>query len=383
MHPARGSDYIPAFEEYVYERPFKHLVRPNAPTARWIYDAAEANTGYRLVVTDRDTGHHLHLCTHLTTLRIPASGRLSLKVEAYDASDQHVDCENITVERQSEEVPVELFPDSVARIKYLKTLAYAVHHDAADGLFCYESNGNYAGFDRDLVELVARQLQEQFGLPQLKVIPYEYSWDQIFTAPAAAQIDLAIASISITEERMRKYDVLFSRPYLSSIMALIVPRISGDTRTAVDFSLRDLARKRIGYHRATTEADMAQKIARSDPSVTIREAADNEQLFAMLANDSVDGILYDLDRSWSVASVTSKWIPARLDLAALQYTPEQYGIMFSGLNGDLKVAVDKALDAIGRDRVRALLDERVAALHGTNLRGPDARVSQVSDGGSP
>jgi ABC-type amino acid transport substrate-binding protein len=335
------------------------------PVVRWEYADARPDTRYRLAVTDRETGRHHHQCTQQTVLPLAFDGRLSLKVEAYTAGTQPNDCESISAQAESEDVPVELFHDSVDRIRHLKTLAYAVHHDASDGLFCYESDGKYLGFDSELVELIASELQRKYHIGALKLIPYDYSWEQIFEAPRSAQVDLAIASISITEQRKARYDVLFSQPYWASELALIVPRSNGDPRPFLQFAMADLRGKRIGYHQTTTAADFVPTLSRAlSGMTTFRSAQDNEQLFGMLSNAAVDGVLYDLDRSWSAAPIGSKWIPARLDLQRLGYRPEQYGLMFASLNGHLKADVDQALAEIGTARIRDLLGRHIATLPG-------------------
>jgi len=335
------------------------------PVVRWEYADAQSDTRYRLAITDRETGRTVHQCTRQTVLPLELEGRLSLKVEVYAARKQDHGCESINVQAQSEDVPVELFHDSVDRIRHLRTLAYAVHHDASDGLFCYEHDDQYLGFDRELVELIALQLQQEYNLDKLKLIPYEYSWEQIFEAPQSGQVDMAIASISITQQRQVKYNVLFSQPYWISELALIVPRQSGDLRPYLRYQVTDLSGKRIGYHQTTTAADFVPTLSTAlSGRTTFRPAQDNEQLFDMLSNAEVDGVLYDLDRSWSVAPIESRWIPARLDLQAVGYQPYQYGLMFASLNGRLKTDVDQALAAIGEARIRELLSRHIATLPG-------------------
>lgn len=335
------------------------------PVVRWEYADAKPDTRYRLAITDRETGRTVHQCTQQTVLPLELEGRLSLKVEVYAAGKQNQRCESINVQAQSEDVPLELFHDSVDRIRHLKTLAYAVHHDASDGLFCYERDGQYLGFDRELVELIASQLKQEYNLDELKLIPYEYSWEQIFEAPRSGQVDMAIASISITQQRQVKHNVLFSQPYWTSELALIVPRRSGDLRPFLWYQVSDLSGKRIGYHQTTTAADFVPTLSKAlSERTTFRPAQDNEQLFDMLSNAEVDGVLYDLDRSWSVAPIGSRWIPARLDLQAIGYQPEQYGLMFASLNGRLKADVDRALTAIGEAPIRDLLSRHIATLPG-------------------
>jgi ABC-type amino acid transport substrate-binding protein len=332
------------------------------PVVRWTYVEGGVDTRYRLAITNRDTGVHKQQCTEQSVLPLTMSGRLSLKVEAFKGPG----CDSIHVEAESEDVPLELFQDSVERIRYLKTLAYGVHHDASDGMFCYERDGKYDGVDRELIELIGDELRRQYNLPELKLIPYEYSWDAIFEAPKTHQIDLAIASISITDERQARFNVRFSNPYWRSELALIVPRHQGDIRPFMTYTLDNLAGKRIGFHQKTTAADIAPKLATAlhNASPKFTPAEDNEQLFALLANGEVDGVLYDLDRSWSIAPIQSQWIPARLDLAAIGYSPEKYGIMFESLNSRLKTDVDRALASIGPGRIKSLIEKHIHALPG-------------------
>jgi polar amino acid transport system substrate-binding protein len=354
-----------------YDQPRPVITEPPAsrllsqwPVVRWSYAGAQTSTRYRLAITDRETGKHQHICTHQLSHDLRMSGRLSIKVAAYTDMPKNRDClcENVAVDAESDEMPLEIFPDSVARIKHLKVLMYAVHHDAQDGMFCYEQNGEYVGFDQELVALIAAELQKQYGLDRLGLVPYESSWNDIFGAPDKWQVDLAIASISITPARAQEH--LFSEPYWTSTLALIVKRPSGEKAPTIDYSLQQLANLKIGFHKGTTAADFTAVLGRSVQGVTFKAAEDNDRLFAMLGSAEIDGALYDLDRSWSEAPVGSPWIPARLDLKGLDYAPEQYGIMFASINKQLKEDVDRALRAIGPAKIKELINRRLRALPG-------------------
>ncbi|HEV7675363.1 MAG TPA: transporter substrate-binding domain-containing protein [Candidatus Angelobacter sp.] len=124
----------------------------------------------------------------------------------------------------------------------------------SDGLFCYERNGQYLGFDRELIELSASALKQEYGLDELKLIPYEYSWEQIFEAPRSAQVDLAIANITLNNDRTSMPSCFPDRIGAVS-WSLITSWTTGDLRPFPTYALADLQGKRIGYHKTTTAAD--------------------------------------------------------------------------------------------------------------------------------
>ena len=104
-----------------------------------------------------------------------------------------------------------------------------------------------------------------------------------FPAMNAGQIDVAMAGMSITEERKKQF--LFTDPYYESGLMTIVRKDN-----TVIHSLADLKGKRIGVQLGTTGAQEAEKI--EGAKVTNFDTSDLACL--ELKNGNVDAVISDL-----------------------------------------------------------------------------------------
>lgn len=137
-----------------------------------------------------------------------------------------------------------------ARSAQAETLVVAT--DTAFLPFEFKDNGKYVGFDMDLLDLVAKQMGVSYSL-----LPMDFS--NIFANLTAGKVDMAIAGISITQERERSMD--FSDPYFRSDISLVVAQGNTDIRR-----FGDLAGKQIGLKRGT---DAVHYVSRTVPSAKI------------------------------------------------------------------------------------------------------------------
>lgn len=111
--------------------------------------------------------------------------------------------------------------------------------DAAWAPFEYiDANEQPVGSDIDLAQDIADALG-------VKLTILNISFDSLATALQNGDCDIAIAAMTITDERKEAMD--FSIPYTVSQQYIIVPETDNDTKT-----LEDLAGKAIGTHLGTT-----------------------------------------------------------------------------------------------------------------------------------
>lgn len=108
-------------------------------------------------------------------------------------------------------------------------------------------------------------------------------FDALFPAMNAGQIDVAMAGMSITEERKKQF--LFTDPYYEFGLMTIVRKDN-----TVIHSLADLKGKRIGVQLGTTGAQEAEKI--EGAKVTNFDTSDLACL--ELKNGNVDAVISDL-----------------------------------------------------------------------------------------
>ena len=88
--------------------------------------------------------------------------------------------------------------------------------------FEYEENGEYVGFDMDLVKEIASGM----GL-EASIQDVGFDGLQGGTVLAAGQCDLGASAMTITEERQK--NLAFSDPYYDSLQSILVPEGSDIT----------------------------------------------------------------------------------------------------------------------------------------------------------
>ncbi len=137
-------------------------------------------------------------------------------------------------------------------------------------------NGDIEGFEIDLINAIA----EAAGV-NIEMIPL--SFREIIPALEAGTVDASISAMTITPERERQ--ISFSRPYLQSGLAIVVPSLD---ESITDFD--DLNGKRIGIQRGTTGAAEA-----AEANAGELVAYDNSILALQgLATGEVDAVINDI-----------------------------------------------------------------------------------------
>lgn len=122
--------------------------------------------------------------------------------------------------------------------------------------FEFDKDGETVGFDVDLMDLVAKELD-------LKPEYFNTSFEGIQSGQAlnSGDCDIAAAGMTITEERSKVID--FSDPYFDATQALLVP----DRSTTK--SLDDLSGKTLGVQTGTTGEIYAKENAPKDVEIKV------------------------------------------------------------------------------------------------------------------
>ncbi|MDR1834988.1 MAG: basic amino acid ABC transporter substrate-binding protein [Fusobacteriaceae bacterium] len=142
--------------------------------------------------------------------------------------------------------------------------------------FEYIENNEVSGFDADLIKLVAERAR------------FTYKWDNrefkgLIPALQTKTIDIAIAGMSITEERAKNVD--FSIPYLASPAAILTNTIN----PIKSIDPKDLEGKTYGAELGTTKEAVAKKIK---DSKVVSYDSNTAALMALIAG-KVDAIVMD------------------------------------------------------------------------------------------
>lgn len=142
----------------------------------------------------------------------------------------------------------------------------------------YEENGEFTGFDIELMRAIA----EDNGL-ELAVANTGFDPITSGLAMEAGDCDIAAASITITPEREENID--FSDPYFVADQSLLTTRDSGIT------SISDLDGRNLGVQTGTTGEIYANENAAGATIISFENPGD---LFTALAAGNIDAILQDI-----------------------------------------------------------------------------------------
>ncbi|SFA83368.1 amino acid ABC transporter substrate-binding protein, PAAT family (TC 3.A.1.3.-) [Lentibacillus halodurans] len=199
---------------------------------------------------------------------------------------------------------------------------YTVATDSSFVPFEFEEDGEYVGFDIDLINAIA----DEAGFDiELEVT----NFDGIIPGLQTGSFDIAIAGISITEERAEKID--YSDPYYESGLAIGVPSDNNDIQDLEDLEGKTIA-TRLG---STSAAFIDENIENADPS----QFEQLDQAYLAVENGSADAILYDAPNVNYYIQTTGDELKVVGDL----YQAEDYGIAISKGQEELVSAINDAL----------------------------------------
>ena len=201
--------------------------------------------------------------------------------------------------------------------------------DAPYPPFEFEEDGEFTGYDMDILRAVA----ENLGLElEVSVVPF----DGIWLKPAAGDCDLVGSAMTITPERAEQ--ALFSDPYFDADQSLMI-RVADEDEYA---TLEDLDGATIGVQTGTTGEDYAEENA--PDGAEIQSFDEPSALFLALESEEIDAILQDVPVNLDRAN-------QHPDLVVTESfaTGEQYGFAVSQDNEGLAEAVNQQLEALRED----------------------------------
>lgn len=190
------------------------------------------------------------------------------------------------------------------------------------------NSGSLFGFEIDLMNEVCKRTHNTC---QYK----PFTFEKLLAEVSAGKVDIAVASITITEERQLSW--IFSMPYLVSKAGLL-------TKTPNNINnFNDVHEKKIGMVAGTVFKAFSQT---RFPDAIIREYTTQPALFQAMGNNDVDLIILDY--------VTAQyWINNNDHLFKLIGSPMNlgtgYGVMTAPDKSALISQINKALDDMQND----------------------------------
>ncbi|NJC23321.1 polar amino acid transport system substrate-binding protein [Arthrobacter pigmenti] len=195
--------------------------------------------------------------------------------------------------------------------------------------FEFEENGEYTGFDIDLVRAIAEGMELELAIEDVAFEPLQSG-----ASFAANQCDIGASAITINEERQQ--NLTFSDPYYESLQSLLVP---ADSDIA---SIEDLAGKSVGTQQGTTGYTYTEENAPEGTEIV--QFPGDAEMYAAIQAGSIDAILQDLPVNIGHTE------DGAFTIAEEYPTDEQYGFAMS-LEGseELVAAINEQLAALRED----------------------------------
>ncbi|HHF7368260.1 TPA: substrate-binding periplasmic protein [Legionella bozemanae] len=141
--------------------------------------------------------------------------------------------------------------------------------------FEYNDHGEIKGFDIDLARLIAKKLGKEAMFDTMQ-------FSSILPALSTGQVDTAISTITITEQRKKNFD--FTKPYYFESMAAVFP----EKKPIND--VKQLADKKIAVQLGST---MEIWLKKNMPNASLLVMDNNNQTIAALKAGHVDLVLVD------------------------------------------------------------------------------------------
>ncbi|MGJ9457975.1 glutamine ABC transporter substrate-binding protein [Oceanobacillus sp. CF4.6] len=203
---------------------------------------------------------------------------------------------------------------------------YTVVSDTSFVPFEFMEDGEYTGFDIDLIHAIAEEAGFEIELETT-------NFDGIIPGLQTGQFDIAIAGISITEDRKKAID--YSDPYYESGLAIGVASDNEDIN-----GIEDLEGKTVATRLGSTSASYIEE------NIESAEANQYEQLdqaYLSVENGSSDAILYDAP---NVNYYIQTQGEGSMKVVGDLYQAEDYGIAITKGEEDLVTAINEALASL-------------------------------------
>jgi polar amino acid transport system substrate-binding protein len=192
--------------------------------------------------------------------------------------------------------------------------------------FELERDGTIVGFDMDLADEIAADL----GVGKT-VVQANFETLESGAALDTAQCDVAIAGITVTDERASVMD--FSEPYFNDELALLTARDSG-----VD-GFAGLGGAAVGVQQGTSGEDHA-----TDQGWDVQQYEDVELMFQALETEGVDAVVGNVSALGERAAASSD-----LELVETLDNGEELAVAVRKGNTELLAQVNSTLERIQGD----------------------------------
>ena len=202
-----------------------------------------------------------------------------------------------------------------------------------------DEKGTTVGFDIDLATEIGKKLNK-------KVEIVSTAWDGIFLSLDTKKFDCIISSVSINEERQKKYN--FTKPYIANSQVIVV----GAKNTTINTE-KDLANKKVGVQTGTTADESCEKFLET-MKFELKKYDQVTQPFSDLKTGRLDAVVVD--------EVVAKYYvtldKANYKVTGGKLTNEPIGICFRKDDTQLRDQIQKAIDDLKADGTMKKISEK-------------------------
>lgn len=187
-----------------------------------------------------------------------------------------------------------------------------------------EATKQLTGFDIDLMKAIAQKANIKYEFVNLP-------FDPMLAGLSECQYDMAIAAITITEDRQKEF--AFSNPYIDAGQIIVIKKGTDSIK-----SKADLNGKVIGAQLGTTGEIEAKAIE----GTTYKPYDTYDLAFLDLANGQIDAVIADYPTALGFIAQN----PDKLETVGDKFTNESYGIAICKDKSYLVDIINPALQAV-------------------------------------
>lgn len=206
---------------------------------------------------------------------------------------------------------------------------YTVATDSSFVPFEFDDGGEHVGFDIDVINAIADDVGFDINLEVT-------NFDGIIPGLQTGAFDIAIAGITITDERKEAVD--FTDPYYKSGIRIAVPEDNTDIK-----GMDDLAGKTVASRLGSAPLEY---LAEHVPDANAQSFEQLDQMYLAVEGGSADALLYDAPNVEYYISTTED---SKLKLVGDLYEAQEYGIAVSKDNEALVTAMNESLAGLLED----------------------------------
>jgi polar amino acid transport system substrate-binding protein len=234
--------------------------------------------------------------------------------------------------------PISRFFKHVVPLCAIALLAAAASATAADKTYTVatdatwppmemvDANKQIVGLDIDYLNAVAKEAGITIAFKNT-------AWDGIFAGLEAGQYDIIASSVTITDERKKKYD--FSNPYIDIGQILVVPKAETATTLAA------MKGKKVGAQIGTTGAFEIKKVE----GVEMKTYDEIGLAFEDMAAGRVGGVVCDEPVAVQFALQKAEY-KEKFKIVGTSFTTEAYGFVVAKGNTALVELLNKGIAAV-------------------------------------